>query len=153
MENELIAKFKLMPHPEGGYFREIFRSDNMITLPGSEEQRSAVTTILFLLEKGQISRFHRISPDEIWHFYSGAPLELYLYNEEKDTLASQILSSKELVRVVPGGIWQAARPLGEYTLTGCTVAPGFEFDDFHFMKDTDLILRIKSSYPDTADLI
>ncbi|MGE5363272.1 MAG: cupin domain-containing protein [Bacteroidota bacterium] len=153
MIKELIDRLQLISHPEGGYYRELYRSEQKVTAPGRMGELSAVTTIYYMLVNGQISRFHRISADEIWHFYGGDPLELHIYDAENKKMSSQILDSRTMVCVVPGGCWQAAHPLGEYTLCGCTVAPGFEFSDFSFMKDEGLIAEVRSVYPELEDMV
>lgn len=150
---QIIKELELKPHPEGGYYREVFRSENSILMPGTGRKRSAVTTIYYLLEKGQYSRFHKVSPDEIWHHYGGEALELFIYNERRDVLTRAVLNKDNLVCVVPGGCWQAARTLGEYTLTGCTVAPAFEFEDFRFIEDEGLKQSLSSKYPELEYLI
>ena len=127
---ELIATLELAPHPEGGYFREIFRSQETVQPQGTRPPRAALTTIYFLLPAGAYSRWHKVLSDEVWHFYEGAPLEL-LCDSERWVLGPVSLSAEQApVRVIPAGAWQAARSLGEYTLVGCTVGPGFDFADF-----------------------
>jgi uncharacterized protein len=129
---DLVAKLALQPHPEGGWYREIYRSPTRVqTARGS---RSAITTIYYLLERHQLSRWHVVQADELWHFYGGAPLELLEYDPATRTLARHELSETS-VAVIPTGVWQAARSLGEYSLVGCTVGPGFEFADFQFTSD------------------
>jgi predicted cupin superfamily sugar epimerase len=152
--SELVAKLALQPHPEGGWYREVYRSPTRVeTARGS---RSAITTIYYLLERNQLSRWHVVQADELWHFYGGAPLELLQYEPASRKLVRHELahvagagSSGAAVRpatepgnapatavaVIPTGVWQAARSLGEYSLAGCTVGPGFEFADFQFVCD------------------
>ncbi len=129
---ELIQRLALQPHPEGGWYREIYRSPTRIDTPRGP--RSAITTIYYLLEQHQLSRWHVVQADEIWHFYAGAPLELLGYSPRLRKLTRHRLGDT-LVEVIPAGVWQAARPLGEYSLVGCTVGPGFEFADFQFVSD------------------
>lgn len=124
---DIIAKFDLKPHPEGGYFRETFRDKRLI------EGRAASTAILFLLARGQRSHWHRVDAVEIWHFYAGAPLKLsivYGAAEEIVRLGADIDAGETPQLTVPARVWQAAEPLGDWTLCGCTVAPGFEFSGF-----------------------
>lgn len=104
----LIAELKLAPHPEGGHYRETFRDAHS-------------TAIYFLLRAGEVSRLHRIDAAEVWHFHQGEPLELTIGD------VRHVLSADNPQIVVPPNIWQSARPLGRYTLVGCTVAPPFEF--------------------------
>ena len=128
--SDLVAKLALQPHPEGGWYREVYRSPTRVeTARGS---RSAITTIYYVLEQNQLSRWHVVQADELWHFYGGAPLELLQYEPESRKLVRHELG---YVTVIPSGVWQAARSLGEYSLVGCTVGPGFEFADFRFVCD------------------
>jgi predicted cupin superfamily sugar epimerase len=131
--NQLIEKFQLQPHPEGGYFREIYRSETIIDSPLANAPRNSVTHIYFLLAKGQFSRFHKVLHDEIWNVYAGSPIRLLTYNGNNvnETIIGE--GCDDFASIIPGGIWQAAESTGEYTLVGCTVAPGFDFADFSFM--------------------
>src|SRR5215469_6720845 len=137
---QLIERLSLQPHPEGGWYREIYRSTSRIDTPHGN--RAALTTIYYLLERDQLSRGHVVASDEVWHHYCGAPLELLAYDPTARALQRWMLSSPgdrgsagdaEPVAVIERGIWQAARSLGEYSLLGCTVGPGFEFADFRFV--------------------
>ena len=119
----LIAQLKLQPHPEGGHFRESFRDD------GVKGGRAHSTAIYFLLKAGERSRWHRVDAAEVWHFYRGAPLELRV-GKAIHILGPEIEKGQQPQLIVPPGEWQAARSLGDYTLVGCTVAPGFEFEKF-----------------------
>lgn len=133
---ELVARLELQPHPEGGYFREVFRSATRVEPADGRPARNALTTIYFLLARGDHSRWHRVSSDEVWHFYQGDPLELYWV--EEDRVQQRILGSGEgdtfRVATVPAGCWQAARPAGRFSLLGCTVGPGFDFSDFEMVE-------------------
>jgi predicted cupin superfamily sugar epimerase len=135
---ELIHRLDLKPHPEGGFYREAFRSAARVTRD-QRAARSAVTTIYFLLTAGCFSAWHRVRSDEVWHWYEGEPLELLLASPDFGTLQRRQLgpvgAAIEPVMTVPADWWQAARPLGTYSLCGCTVAPGFEFEDFAFLRD------------------
>jgi uncharacterized protein len=136
---ELIAQLRLEPHPEGGYFREVYRSAFRLVPGDGRTERAALTTIHFLLAAGQQSRWHRVRSDEVWQFCDGDPLELFVGPPDLGRIDRVVLgpagSAGELVCAVPPGWWQAARPLGRYSLVGCTVAPGFEFADFAFLRD------------------
>lgn len=137
---ELVHALGLAPHPEGGFFRRLYRSDARVTPADGRQERAAVTTIYYLLEAGRVSRWHRVASDEVWHHYEGAPLELHTVgpafaNVERRTLGP-LAGGAEPVLVVPAGTWQAARTTGAYTLVGCTVAPGFEFKDFELLRDS-----------------
>jgi predicted cupin superfamily sugar epimerase len=126
---ELIRLLDLQPHPEGGHYRETFRDTGTI-----ESGRAASTAIYFLLARGERSHWHRIDAAEVWHFYAGAPLTLEIADLngsiERLTLGPDIAAGERPQGVVPAGAWQAAESLGDWTLTGCTVAPGFEFAGF-----------------------
>ncbi len=122
---ELIDSLALVPHPEGGWYRQVFKSPERVTRVSDGADRSALTTIYFLLVEGTFSRWHRVDSDEVWHFYEGDPLELTIRGGE-----TVILDANHRVHVVPARAWQTARPLGAYVLVGCTVGPGFEFEDF-----------------------
>ncbi len=132
---DLVTRLSLLPHPEGGWYRELYRSRERVqTARGT---RSALTTIHYLLERQQLSRWHVVDADEAWHFYGGEALELLEYDPAKRRLSRHVLGAvhdgNETVAVIPSGVWQAARSLGEYSLVGCTVGPGFEFEDFRFV--------------------
>jgi predicted cupin superfamily sugar epimerase len=130
---DLVSTLALQPHPEGGWYREIYRSPTRVETPRGS--RSALTTIYYLLEQKQLSRWHVVQADEIWHFYAGAPLELVAYTPTSRAVERHLLDSPtSSVAVIPTGVWQAARSLGEYSLVGCTVGPGFEFADFQFVS-------------------
>jgi predicted cupin superfamily sugar epimerase len=129
---DLIDRLQLAPHPEGGWYREIQRSS--VRVDTSRGPRQAITTIYYLLERGQRSRWHVVAADEIWHFYAGAPLELFAYRPDSATLERTLLTRPDAggspVGIIAAGVWQAARTLGDYSLVGCCVGPGFEFEDF-----------------------
>jgi predicted cupin superfamily sugar epimerase len=122
----VVARLRLAPHPEGGYFRETFRDSGS---PG----RAASTAIYYLLAAGQRSHWHRVDAAEVWHWYGGAPLRLDIADDRRMhsfTLGNDILAGQEPQLVVPAETWQAAESLGAWSLVGCTVAPGFEFAGF-----------------------
>jgi predicted cupin superfamily sugar epimerase len=124
---EMIATLHLAPHPEGGHFRETFRDARLI------EGRPASTAILFLLARGERSHWHRIDAVEVWHFYAGAPLRLEIVDGAKEEivrLGSDVHAGEIPQVTVPARAWQAAETLGDWTLCGCTVAPGFDFAGF-----------------------
>jgi predicted cupin superfamily sugar epimerase len=125
---DVIRKLDLRPHPEGGHFRETFRDTRL------ENGRSASTAIYFLLARGERSHWHRIDAVEIWHYYAGAPLVLEMAEEKgpirRMKLGPDIAMGERPQGVVPAGHWQAAESLGDWTLVGCTVAPGFGFSAF-----------------------
>jgi predicted cupin superfamily sugar epimerase len=125
----VIRRLGLKRHPEGGWFRETFRDASAKT-----GTRAASTAIYYLLQAGEVSRWHRVDAAEVWHWYAGAPLSLTLSVDgrasETRVLGPELAAGAEPQRVVPAGVWQTARSLGTWTLTGCTVAPGFEFAGF-----------------------
>jgi uncharacterized protein len=132
----LIARLELQPHPEGGWYRELYRSATRVQTPRGE--RSALTKIYYLLEQNQFSRWHVIDSDEVWHFYTGAEIEVFSYDPQTTILQRHILGSpldgRESVAVIPAGHWQAARTIDGFALVGCSVAPGFEFSEFRFVS-------------------
>jgi predicted cupin superfamily sugar epimerase len=154
---ELIDALGLLPHPEGGHYRETFRAPPLpFELPG-RGPRSASTAIYFLLGEGDFSAFHRVRSDEVWHHYAGAPLELVTLSETRATgaarairLGPNVLSGEVPQAVVEAGVLQAARPAGPgFSLCGCTVAPGFDFSDFEMPERATLLDR----FPSAADSI
>jgi predicted cupin superfamily sugar epimerase len=125
---EVIADLDLKPHPEGGHYRETFR-DPVCNSDG----RSASTAIYFLLARGERSHWHRIDAAEIWHYYAGSALTLHIADDAGQRVVhlGQDLSAGELPQaIVPANAWQAAETTGDWTLVGCTVAPGFDFAKF-----------------------
>lgn len=124
----LIDTLGLQPHPEGGWYRQVYKSEQRVVRVSDGANRSALTTIYFLLVEGTSSAWHRVQSDEVWQFYEGDPLELLT----PDSVTR--LDADHRVHVIPAYEWQSARPLGTYTLVGCTVGPGFEFADFE-MKE------------------
>ena len=124
----VIAALNLRPHPEGGWFTETWRA------PASGRARPSSSAILYLLAAGERSHWHRVDADEIWQFAAGEPLELSVWAGagpvERHRLGSDVRAGDAPQVVVPAGAWQAARPLGAWTLVGCIVAPAFEFDGF-----------------------
>ena len=125
---QIIQALGLQPHPEGGWYRETFRDEG-------ESTRAASTAIFYLLEQGQVSAWHRVkNAVEVWHFYSGDPLRLSLAPPDgprrDEVLGPDVLAGQSPQLIVPRGWWQAAEPLGAWSLVGCTVAPGFEFAAF-----------------------
>ena len=154
----LIDKLQLRPHPEGGYYREIFRSPSAVIPNDEREARSALTSIYFLLVDGGPSRWHRLRSDEVWHFIEGAPVEMFRLDDQLARLEQQVLGSAaendEPVALVPAGSWQAARTTGPYTLVGCSMGPGFDFADFRLLADEpQLAAQLRERFPDLTALI
>jgi len=124
---EIIETLGLKPHPEGGYYRQ--------TWEGDEAPRPSGTCIYFLLENGNASHWHKVDAVEIWHYYAGAPLILSLSDTDTGpktelTLGPDLTTGQRPQGIVPKDVWQAARTTGDWTLVGCTVSPGFNFDGF-----------------------
>lgn len=134
-----IKELEMLPHPEGGYYKENFRSNTSIQFEGFEGERSICTSIYFLLEKGQTSALHRIKSEEIWYFHDGQTLEIIELdsnqNEMITRLGKEISNGEVLQHVVPANTWFGARlaPESEFCLVGCQVSPGFDFKDFELM--------------------
>ncbi|WP_461865368.1 cupin domain-containing protein [Thermococcus sp.] len=134
--NELIKILKMKKHPEGGYYVEIYKSRMEVKADG--KSRKAVSAIYFLLPKGEVSKPHRIAWDEIWHVYEG---ELELVWADEQVHRERLGKVREGVKAfacVPAGAWQAAKPLSDYALVGCTVSPGFEWNDFEIAEGKTL---------------
>ncbi|MFU8768405.1 MAG: cupin domain-containing protein [Desulfotignum sp.] len=132
---DLITQFNLAPHPEGGFFRETYRSGRLVWSDAASAHRAAATHIYFLLPKGQVSRFHRVIHDEIWHIYQGDSLRLIQFDGHRITETKIGRGCQDFTAAVPAGIWQGAATTGTYTLAGCTVAPGFDFTDFCLLAE------------------
>jgi uncharacterized protein len=125
---EIIARLDLKPHPEGGHFRETFRDTRL-----GNYGRSASTAIYFLLARGERSHWHRIDAVEVWHFYAGSALTLQVADSgghRSVTLGPNLTAGEVPQAIVPAQAWQAAESTGDWTLVGCTVAPGFDFAAF-----------------------
>lgn len=143
---DLVDQLDLLPHPEGGYYKESYRS-KLAHLPPSElniaEPRNISTAIYFLLTKGNFSAFHRIKQDELWHHYLGDAIAVHTISPEgkyaKLLLGKNFTIGEFPQHLVKGGTWFASESLGEYSLAGCTVAPGFDFADFEMPDQADLL--------------
>lgn len=154
-----IKHLKLTKHVEGGSFAEVYRSHLSIkqeNLPASfKGDRAISTSIFFLLEKGQISALHRIASDEIWHFYLGDCLEIYEIDSDGELtihrLGSNPLKQEQFQCIIKAGSWFGSRVAeeGDYSLVGCTVAPGFHFDDFELADR----LALSKQFPQYKDII
>jgi predicted cupin superfamily sugar epimerase len=141
-----IAKLNLRKHPEGGYFRETFRAEPMVGIPGREGTRNISTAIYYLLARNQISSFHRMKSDEIWHWYAGGTLSLYVIENQR--LTRHKLGTKRNAapqRSIRRGCWMAASlSSGHYCLVGCTVSPGFDFRDWELGERAELVALFTS---------
>jgi uncharacterized protein len=130
--DDIIRLLDLKPHPEGGHYRETFRDSRLV------QGRAASTAIYFLLRRGERSHWHRVDAVEIWHFHSGAPLELRIAAGAAPHimwLGPDLTAGERPQAIVPAGAWQSAVTTGDWTLVGCTVAPGFEFSGFELAPD------------------
>lgn len=154
-----IRNLQLNKHIEGGWYSEVYRSALVFTKeqmsPAFESERNVCTHIYFLLEKNGFSAFHKIRSDELWHFYAGDPFIIYEINEngkmEEHLLGNDIEKGQSLFHIIKAGNWFASKleDGGDYGLAGCTVAPGFDFNDFEMGKK-DVLLQ---AYPQHAELI
>ncbi|MFW7377208.1 MAG: cupin domain-containing protein [Oligoflexus sp.] len=166
----IIEQLKLSPHPEGGYYRETYRSRGSIGESSLPENmlghRHYSTAIYFLLPKDETSKFHRLKSDELWHFHLGSPVELILLKDNKRcehvVLGADLQQGQALQYTIPAGTWFAARclyepKLGDYSFVSCTVSPGFDFMDFELAGEglledlpDDELYRSLISVTDTA---
>lgn len=151
--DEIISRLGLKPHPEGGFYRESYRSPG--TFESGRGPRAHSTAVYFLLRRGEISRLHRLKSDEVWHFYGGGPLtvaEIAPDGTRRETVLGPDLDAGQTPQhVVPAGSWFGAFPSEgtEFSLVGCTVAPGFDFSDFEMAARAGLTQR----FPHAAALI
>lgn len=156
---ELIQTLELQKHPEGGWFRETYRSEATVhqnALPdGFSGNRRLSTAIYFLIEENNFSAFHRIKSDEVWHFYLGDALNVHIIWPtgllETIRLGSQMQAGERLQYMVPANVWFASEPAegSTYSLVGCTVSPGFDFEDFEMAQRDELIHQ----FPQHQDII
>jgi len=152
-------KYAMQPHPEGGWYKETYRADEQVEaahLPARfRGSRSFSTAIYFMLEGHHFSAFHRIKSDEVWHFYEGGPLHVYVINEQGNLQIIKLGRNPDEGEVFQGvvmaGCWFASRPCSgtAFSLVGCTVAPGFDFTDFELAKGEEL----SQQYPQHTELI
>jgi hypothetical protein len=149
MIDELIRQYDLLPHPEGGYYREQYRSAEQIKKDALPERFSGdrvfSTAIYFLLEQSNFSAFHRIKSDECWHFYVGDTLHVHVIHPTGDyeliRLGQNVQAGEHFQAIVPAGSWFASETAegGRFSFVGCTVTPGFDFEDFELAKAEELI--------------
>ena len=156
---QIVKRLGLEPHPEGGYFREVYRSaisvDHPGIPPGHAAARCGGSLIYFLLEAGDFSAFLRVKwTDEVWHFYAGGAVELHTIDasgHHRSVMIHDDITAAEPATVVPAGCWQAARLADDspWALCGCTVAPGFEFADFEMPMRAQLL----EQFPQHAEIV
>lgn len=159
MVKSLVDNFQLQPHPEGGFYKQTYVASEEIPQSALPKRfagsRPFSTSIYFLLTKGNFSAFHKIQSDEGWHFYAGGSLEVIILHENGHLqiirLGSDWLLGEQFQTTVPAGAWFASRCTEgvDYSLVGCTVAPGFDFTDFELAKRSKLI----ETYPEHAEII
>ncbi|NTX63381.1 cupin domain-containing protein [Myxococcus sp. CA051A] len=151
MVDELIRGLGLVPHPEGGFYKETYRAALKVETPRGI--RSAGTAIYYLLTQDTFAAWHTVTSDEVWHFYEGAPLALYLVGEdgrlETVVLGRDVTKGEQPQVVVPAGVLQAGESRGAYSLVGCTVAPGFDFSDWEMPTPESLV----SEHPAHSELM
>jgi predicted cupin superfamily sugar epimerase len=152
---ELVRTLQLAPHPEGGWYREVFRSAASVQPTDGRPLRAALTSIDFLLVQGQFSAWHRVRSDEAWHLLEGKSLTLWLLPPEGGPVQRVLLSAAtRRAHVVPADWWQAAEPGAELAYMGATVGPGFDFADFSFGRDdAALCAALRSQRPDLTRLL
>ncbi len=153
MSEQIIKNLKLLPHPEGGYYKEMYRAEQKINLDNGKS-RNVSTAIFYLLENEDKSRFHRIASDELWFFHQGNPLEILSIqngNLIKTVLGNNFEDGEVLQAVIPAHTWFASRVKNSkgYALVSCTVAPGFDFADFE-LADRDKLIN---EFPDLIKYI
>lgn len=155
---KIVEQLNMQAHPEGGFYKETYRSKGIIpqqALPQFSDDRSFCTSIYFLLTADNFSGFHRIKQDEIWHFYSGSPLAVHVIDENgiyTKHLVGMDLETNQLPQLtVPAGCWFASsvEKKNAYSFVGCTVAPGFDFDDFE-LAERDPLTKL---FPEHAEII
>lgn len=154
-----VQKLEMLPHPEGGFFKESYRSHGLIpkNCLGTEYQgdRNYSTAIYFLLSRENFSAFHRIASDELWHFYAGDGLDIHILHTNGEYecihLGNGEKENQVFQAMVPAGAWFASETSNKnsWALVGCTVAPGFDFQDFEMAKRQDLV----DKYPQQLELI
>ncbi len=148
---KIIKKLDLIAHPEGGYFKEVYRSEEEIKIEGLPERYESTrcfgTSIYYLLEGEQFSAFHKLQSDETWHFYLGSPILLHLINKEgkySNVILGQKVEEDELLQfTIAHGTWFAAevKDKSSFSLVGCTVYPGFDFADFEMCNKEELLKK------------
>lgn len=150
---EIKSHYKMVSHPEGGSYKETYRSQDKFEPTNFNGSRSISTSILFLLEKGEVSAFHKIRSDELWYFHMGSPLEIIEITPTgeliKTTLGTNLSKGDALQYSVKAGHWFASHSLGLFSLVSCSVAPGFDFEDFEMAKRDSL----SASFPIYSDII
>ncbi len=146
--HDIINTLNLEPHPEGGFYKEMHRSEIRIEDLKSTSSKRAHTSIYYLLSGSDFSAWHRIKSDETWYFHLGCDVLIYFFDQSKVLQTTQMgMTSKHLQTTIPAHTWFAAKPLSEndFSLVSCAVAPGFEFDDFEIAKPEELLKEFGTS--------
>jgi len=148
--SEVITALGLTTHPEGGAFKELYRSELGVSVHWSEDLRSASTCILFMLRTGEMSRLHKICSDEIWAYHLGGPMEVVEINpatgEVTKTVVGPSLGEHKLIHVVKAGMWFGSRPASsQWSLCSCFVSPGFDWRDFQMPSRAELLATLPPS--------
>ena len=156
---QIIEHLQLLPHPEGGWYREVYRSDEILQADSLPQRYNSPhhfsTSIYFLLEKEDFSAFHRISSDETWHFYKGSPVQIYILSHDGEIteilLGNNLMDGQLFQYTIQRDCWFAAKIVDStgFSLVGCTVAPGFEFPDFELAQRQNLC----GMFPQHASII
>ncbi|MBC2769519.1 cupin domain-containing protein [Pusillimonas sp. 7-48] len=154
--DHLVTRLNMQPHPEGGYYSETYRAVDQVRRVSDDAVRASSTAIYYLLSDGAWSTWHRITSDEVWHFYAGSPLNVYVLGADGRLDIHKLgnpLTHEQCTyqAVVPAGCWFAAalETPDSYALAGCTVAPGFEFSEFELANTAELL----AAYPQHAETI
>lgn len=157
--DDYIKLLDLKKHPEGGYFKEVYRCRESFNLPGTQlktaRNRNLSTSIYFLLKNDEISTLHRIKSDELWHHYSGSSVKIIIINSvgsiEEKILGKDVIANESFQVVIPAGVWFCAELTDKksFALVGCTVSPGFDFEDFELGSK----VKLTEEYPLHKDLI
>ena len=144
---KIIEILNLSKHDEGGYFRQTYKSNFIVQPENKSYKRSCVTHIYYYLQRGMYSKFHKVKHDEIWNLYDGEGVKLHVYDDKNNKVKEQILSKRDFNfhAIVYSDLWQAAEPIGDFVLVGCTVAPGWELEDEVYLSDhpeiTDKLIK------------
>lgn len=144
----IIDSLKLLPHPEGGYYKEVHRSRTLVKDLNGVADKSAYTSIYYLLSGGEFSSWHRIKSDETWYFHLGCDVLIYFFDENKSLQTIQLgMTSNTFQTTLPANTWFAAKPVSknDFCLVSCAVAPGFEFEDFEIAQREHLLTEFGNS--------
>ena len=148
-----IEQLQLRAHPEGGYYKEVYRSTRVFKPSEIGQERNYATSIYFLIEAGNASHFHSIQQDELWYYHAGDPLSVFILSEDgalnEIKIGPRIDQGQTLQSLIPAGAIFGSKSSGEYSLVGCMVSPGFDFDDFKLYTQSELLER----FPNQDEII